>query len=198
VDRALCEARGLDPLVVADAFLDGGAKLLQIRDKTPSSAARLSLADALVARCRAAGARLIVNDYADLARTSGADGVHVGQEDLPVEDARRIVGPDATVGVSTHTDAQIAAAARTTATYIAVGPIYGTATKDTGYTARGLHLIRQAASTGKPVVGIGGITIEGVAEVLAAGAASAAIISDLLKDQDIAGRVRVLLAALRV
>src|SRR6266545_1393049 len=82
---------------------------------------------------------------------SNADGVHVGQEDLAVEEARRILGPDAVVGVSTHDEGQIEAAARTTATYIAVGPIYGTATKDTGYSARGLDLVRRAARTGRPV-----------------------------------------------
>ena len=188
VDTGACEARGLDPLGVAGAFLAGGAKLLQLRDKTPSSARRLALADALAARCRAAGARLVVNDYADIARMSGADGVHVGQDDLGVEDTRLVVGPGAIVGVSTHTEGQLRAAAATTATYIAVGPVYGTGTKDTGYTARGLGLVRHAASAGKPVVAIGGITLERAAEVLAAGASSVAVISDLLTGDDPAAR----------
>ena len=195
LDTGVCEARGLDPLAVAEAFLEGGARLVQIRDKTPSSAARLALADALVARCHAAGARLIVNDYCDIARLSGADGVHVGQEDLDVEDARAIVGPEAIVGVSTHDAGQIEAAAATSASYIAVGPVYGTSTKDTGYTARGLELVRIAARTGKPVVAIGGITLGRVREVLAAGASSAAVISDLLVG-DPEARVREFLQAI--
>ncbi len=108
----------------------------------------------------------------------------------------RSLGPDAIVGLSTHTDAQIAAAARTTATYIAVGPIYGTATKDTGYTARGLDLVRMAATTGRPVVAIGGITLARAPEVLEAGATSVAVISDLLTDGDPELRVRLFLSRL--
>ena len=173
---------GLEPLALLAAFLAGGARFIQLRDKTPATGARLALADAVVARAHAGGARLIVNDRADIARLSGADGVHVGQDDLPVDDARRIVGPDAIVGISTHDEAQIDAAARTSATYIAVGPIYGTATKDTGYTARGLDLVRRAALAGRPVVAIGGITLERAPEVLAAGAASVAVISGLLTE----------------
>ncbi len=106
--------------------------------------------------------------------------MHVGQDDLAVEEVRAIVGAEAIVGVSTHDEAQIAAAARTSATYIAVGPIYGTSTKDTGYSARGLDLVRRAAATRRPVVAIGGITLARAPEVVAAGAASVAVISDLL------------------
>jgi thiamine-phosphate pyrophosphorylase len=194
VDVDLCRARGLEPLAVLAALLDGGATFIQLRDKSPSGAAQLALADAAVALTRAAGARLIVNDRPDIARLSGADGVHVGQEDLPVEEARAIVGPAAIVGVSTHDDAQIAAAARTSASYVAVGPVYGTATKDTGYTARGLDLVRHAASVaGKPIVAIGGITLERAPHVLAAGAASVAVISDLLAGGDPAARTRAFL-----
>jgi thiamine-phosphate pyrophosphorylase len=189
LDVDLCRARGLEPLAILAAFLDGGAGFLQLRDKTPSTAERLRLAEAVVARAHAAGARVIVNDRADLARLSGADGVHVGQDDLPVDDVRRILGPDAIVGLSTHDEAQIEAAARTSASYIAVGPIYGTATKDTGYSARGLDLIRRAVLAGRPVVAIGGITLERAPEVFAAGATSVAVISDLLRG-DPAGMIR--------
>jgi thiamine-phosphate pyrophosphorylase len=180
VDTAVCAARGLDPRALADAFLRGGARLVQLRDKSTSSAERLSLADDLVRRTRAASATLVINDRADIARLSGADGVHVGQEDLTVEEARAVVGADAIVGVSTHDEAQIAAASRSTASYIAVGPIYGTSTKETGYSARGLDLVRGARALGKPVVAIGGITLERAREVIAAGASSVAVISDLL------------------
>ena len=189
VDVPLCNERGLAPLAVLDAFLAGGARLIQLRDKSPSSRDRLALADAAVARAHHAGARLVVNDRADVARLSGADGVHVGQDDLGVEETRAIVGPAAIVGISTHDEAQIEAALRSSATYIAVGPIYGTTTKETGYTARGLALLRRAAAGDKPVVAIGGITIDRAADVRAAGAASVAVISDLLRG-DPAERVR--------
>jgi thiamine-phosphate pyrophosphorylase len=196
LDVTLCRERGLDPLAILDAFLEGGATLIQLRDKTPATGARLALADAAVARARAGGARLVVNDRADIARLSGADGVHVGQDDLPVPDVRTIVGPDAIVGLSTHDAAQIEAAGKTTASYIAVGPVYGTSTKQTGYEPRGLELIALAVATGKPVVAIGGITLARAPEVIAAGAASVAVISDLLADRNPAARVRSFLASL--
>jgi thiamine-phosphate pyrophosphorylase len=195
VDTAVCAARGLEPLAITDAFLGGGARLIQLRDKSPSTADRLSLADAVVARAHARGATVVVNDRADVARLSGADGVHVGQDDLAVEDVRLIVGADAIVGVSTHDSEQIALAAQTSASYIAVGPIYGTATKETGYTARGLDLVRAAAATGKPVVAIGGITLDRAPDVLAAGASSVAVIADLLSG-DPAARVAAFLRRL--
>jgi thiamine-phosphate pyrophosphorylase len=196
VDVDLCRMRGLDPLAVLAAFLDGGARFIQLRDKSASSGARLALTDAAVGLARPAGARLIVNDRADLARLCGADGVHVGQDDLPVDDARRIAGLGAIVGVSTHDETQIAAALRTAADYIAVGPIYGTATKDTGFTARGLDLLRLASRGDRPVVAIGGITLARAPEAIAAGAASVAVISDLLTGGDPAARVRAFLDAL--
>jgi len=181
LDVTLCRERGLEPLAVLDAFLEGGARLIQLRDKSDSTGARLALADAAVARARAAGAMLIVNDRPDIAAMSAADGVHVGQGDLTVAAARLVVGPAAIVGVSTHDPAQVAAAAATDASYIAVGPVYGTSTKDTGYSARGLDLVRLASRSGRPVVAIGGITLERVPEVIAAGATSVAVISDLLR-----------------
>ena len=193
LDIDLCRERRLEPLAVLSAFLAGGASFIQLRDKTPSSSERLRTAEGAVARAHAAGARLLVNDRPDIARLAGADGIHVGQDDLSVDEARRILGPDAIVGLSTHDEAQIAAALRTTATYIAVGPIYGTATKDTGYTARGLDLVRTAAQAGRPVVAIGGITLDRIDEVLAAGASSVAVISDLLTGGDPAARVRAFL-----
>jgi thiamine-phosphate pyrophosphorylase len=194
LDVALCRERALDPLAVLDGFLAGGAGLIQLRDKSPASADRLALADAAVARVRAAGGRLIVNDRADIAVMSGAHGVHVGQDDLTVADVRAIVGGASMVGISTHDAAQIATAAATGADYIAVGPVFTTATKDTGYSARGLELVRTAAATGIPVVAIGGITLERAPGVLAAGAASVAVISDLLNG-DPADRVRQFLRA---
>jgi thiamine-phosphate pyrophosphorylase len=125
---------------------------------------------------------VIVNDRADIAAMAKADGVHVGQDDLPVADARAIAGASAIVGVSTHDERQVQAALETSADYLAVGPIYGTASKDTGYEARGLDLVRYAAAGAKPVVAIGGITLARTPEVIAAGATAIAVISELLRE----------------
>lgn len=146
-------------------------------------------------RARPYAAAVVVNDRADLARMAGAAGVHVGQDDLPVEDVRAVLGGEAIVGISTHDQAQIDAALGSTASYIAVGPIFGTATKDTGYGARGLDLVRYAARGDKPVVAIGGITLERAPSVFDAGAASVAVISDLLVGGDPEARARRFLAS---
>jgi Thiamine monophosphate synthase len=131
VDVDVCRLRGLDPLAVLDAYLAGGARFIQLRDKTTRTGPLTALADQAVLRAHAAGAALIVNDRADVAKLARADGVHVGQDDLPVEDVRLVVGEDAIVGLSTHDEAQIGRAIETSASYIAIGPIYGTSTKDT-------------------------------------------------------------------
>ena len=188
--------RGLHPQAVASAFLRGGARLLQIRQKSGGSADWLAIVRHAVTEGRPLGARVIVNDRADLAAIAGADGVHVGQDDLPVPDVRRIAGEDALVGLSTHTAAQVDAARQQGVGYIAVGPIFRTATKDTGYDPRGLELARYAAGTGTPTVAIGGITVQRAPEVLAAGVSSVAVISDLLSTGDPEARVRDYLAAL--
>jgi thiamine-phosphate pyrophosphorylase len=196
IDVGVCEARGLDAAEVGGACLRGGARLLQLRQKAGTDAGLLAIADRLAGAARDAGACLIINDRADIARLSDAGGVHVGQEDLPVGAVRRLLGPDAIVGVSTHDDAQLQAALGTEASYVAVGPIFGTSTKDTGYTARGLDLVRGAAGRGKPVVAIGGITLASAPAVIAAGATSVAVISDLLATGDPEQRVRQYLQAL--
>jgi len=196
IDTGVCAARSLDPVALAAAYFSGGARIVQLRHKDTSSANFLELADEIVRQARVRGGAVIINDRADIAKLSGADGVHVGQEDLTVVDARRVVGESAIVGVSTHDEAQIAAAAASSASYIAVGPIFETATKATGYAARGLALVRRAAVTGKPVVAIGGITLDRAAEVVEAGAASVAVISDLLDGGDPEARVRAYVARL--
>src|SRR5688500_1036240 len=180
IDTDVCRARGVDPLGVAQACLRGGARWLQIRWKEAPGGELLDLADAVVAAARGHGAAVIVNDRADIARMSGAAGVHVGQDDLSAADARRVVGASAIVGLSTHDERQVDAALASGADYIAVGPIFGTATKDTGYAARGLDLVRRAAGRGKPVAAIGGITLARAPDVFAAGATAIAVISDVL------------------
>jgi thiamine-phosphate pyrophosphorylase len=131
---------------------------------------------------------------------SGAGGVHVGQEDVPPAAARRLLGPDAIVGFSTHTPAQIEAAAREPISYIAIGPVFGTRTKATGYEAVGLDRVKEAVrrSAGRPVVAIGGITLATAPDVIAAGAQGVAVIADLLSDGDPAGRVRRVLSAMEM
>jgi thiamine-phosphate pyrophosphorylase len=170
--------------------------VLQLRSKRGRGEALLRLAEALVREAEACGGRLIVNDRVDVARLCGAAGVHVGQEDLTVDAARAILGSSAVVGLSTHDRAQIDAALAGSATYVAVGPIYATGTKDTGYSARGLDLVRYAAARGKPVVAIGGITLERAPEVVAAGASAVAVVSDLVALGDPEARTRAFLAAL--
>jgi thiamine-phosphate pyrophosphorylase len=196
IDTALCDAHGLEPVALAAACLAGGARLLQLRDKDESSAGVTGLAQRIVAAAHAAGAKVIVNDRADIALLSGADGVHVGQGDLPVAAVRALVGRTAIVGVSTHDREQIDAALAGDASYVAVGPVFGTATKDTGYAPRGLDLVRYAAGRGKPIVAIGGITLARAEEVAAAGASALAVISDILVGSDPAARVRAFLARL--
>jgi len=198
IDVDFCRHRGIDPSSLAAACLRGGATLLQVRQKSGGSGAFLALVRDLLRLPDAAEATIVVNDRADIACMAGAPGVHVGQEDLPVAAVRAVCGRDARVGVSTHTEAQVDAAAGAEIDYVAVGPIFGTATKETGYTARGLDLVRYAARQGKPVVAIGGITVEGARVVRDAGATAVAVISDLLAGDDPEARVREYLRALSI
>jgi thiamine-phosphate pyrophosphorylase len=196
VDVDLCRARGLDADAVAEAMLRGGARLIQVRDKGSGAGDMLARVDRLVALARPRDALVIVNDRADVAWLAGAAGVHVGQDDLQPSHVRRIAGDRLAIGLSTHTPAQIDAAAGEPVDYIAVGPVFGTATKHTGYDPVGLDSIRNArAHTTLPIVAIGGITIHTAAEVLAAGASAVAVISDLLVS-DPERRVRQYLAEL--
>jgi thiamine-phosphate pyrophosphorylase len=191
VDVEAAERAGWEVVELARAFFDGGARLVQIRAKRLPSGPFLALCDAIVALGASYNAAVIVNDRADLARLSGAAGVHVGQEDLPPADARAVVGPAAIVGLSTHDRVQIDAARLEPITYLAVGPVFGTRTKETGYRAVGVELVAEAvrAAGRRPVVAIGGITLENAAAVWAAGAAAVAVIGDLLTGGDPASRV---------
>jgi thiamine-phosphate pyrophosphorylase len=199
VDADVCQQSDRAPREVARAFLSGGVRLLQLRAKTLASGAFLDLAAAIVEESRAAGAMVIINDRADLAVLAQATGVHVGQDDLSPTDVRRVTGPDAIVGLSTHTTAQLTAALDEPISYLAIGPVFGTTTKATGYAPVGIDAVRQAAALAVtrvlPVVAIGGITLETAARVIAAGAASVAIIGDLLVG-DPEARVRQYLSAL--
>ena len=177
---------------LAAAYLDGGARLLQLRAPGVSSDVLEGWCDAVVARGSGYGATVVVNDRVDVARLCGAAGVHLGQEDLPVECARRIVGKNAVVGLSTHTSEQLGDALARPVTYVAVGPVYPTGTKETGYRPVGTSFVREAVAraAATPVVAIGGITLERAPAVLAAGAAAVAVIGDLLAGGAPAARVR--------
>ena len=198
LDTGVAASRGWTVADLGQAFLDGGAQLIQLRAKHLDARALLDAADRLVRLAEPAGARIVVNDRADVAAMCGAAGVHVGQEDLAPRDARALLGDRAMIGLSTHTPEQVDAALDEPIDYIAVGPIYGTSTKDTGYAAVGLDLVRDAvkAADTRPVVAIGGITLARAPEVLAAGAASVAVISDLLENGDPTRRVAEFLARL--
>ena len=191
LDAEVASAHGWTLVDLAAAVLDGGATLLQVRAKTLSSADLLELSRQVVALAAPFGAAVVVNDRADIAVLAGAAGVHVGQDDLSPAEARAIVGPDALVGVSTHSPDQIAEAARAPVSYIAVGPVFGTPTKATGYDAVGLDLVRSGRRHRRiDVVAIGGVTLDRVPQVIAAGATSVAVITDLLTGGDPAARTR--------
>jgi thiamine-phosphate diphosphorylase len=161
-------------------FLDGGASLIQLRDKEASGRELLEQAMACLKLTRKAGATLIINDRVDVALTAGADGVHLGQDDLSVDEAREILGEDKIIGVSTHSIAQFRAALETSANYIAVGPVYPTITKENPAPVVGLELVREARKlTDRPLVAIGGISHARAPEVIAAGADCVAVISAL-------------------
>jgi thiamine-phosphate pyrophosphorylase len=190
IDTRVCETRSLDPREVAAACLRGGARLLQLRVKSGPSVAFLALADDVVKAATRYGATVIVNDRADIARMAAAGGVHVGQDDMSPGRVRAVLGPGV-IGLSTHNEEQVdEALTLPTVDYIAVGPIYQTGTKDTGYGARGVDLVRYAAGRGKPVVAIGGIDLERGPLVIAAGAAMVAVITDLLATGNVEARVR--------
>lgn len=200
VDVGACARAGRAPRDLTRACLEAGVRLLQLRAKDLSGGAFVDLAHVLQADVAEAGARLVINDRADVAAIVGAAGVHVGQDDLAVDEVRGATGRDVLVGVSTHTRTQIGEALETPLSYLAVGPAFPTGTKDTGYEAIGLALVAHAsaaaAALGIPVVAIGGITLETAPSVIAAGAASVAVIGDLLEGGDPGKRALAYLTAL--
>ena len=215
-DADVCDHAGWTLVDFASACLDGGARFLQVRAKLAGAGLMLEWTAAIVARARAAGALVVVNDRADIARVAGAGGVHVGQRDLPSAMVRLVCGPGGHVGLlglSTHTMAQVESALAEPIDYLAVGPVFGTTTKATGHEAVGLaHLERAVArsradrdrgarpgpgrATALPVVAIGGITLERAVDAIRAGASSVAVISDLLSTGNPGARVGEFLAVL--
>lgn len=199
----VCDARGdgRDLAAFLDAALAGGVDLVQLRDKESDEETVLEAAPLFRAAADRHGAIFILNDRPDLVAAAGADGVHVGQDDLPVEQARQLVGAERIVGLSTHTPAQVEDASVRGASgaldYFAVGPVHATPTKP-GRPAVGLELIAHAARAERPVpwFAIGGIDAETVAPVVAAGARRAVVVRALTGAQDPAATARALRDAL--
>lgn len=183
LDTELCGRRGLDLVPAAEAILDKGARILQLRNKTFFSRDVFAAAQRIAALCAAAGAQFVINDRADIAMLLDA-GLHVGQDDLPPDAARRLIGPARLLGFSTHNETQLRAALREPVDYIAFGPIFGTASKRNPDPVVGVDELRRLrALSGKPVVAIGGITRANARQVIDAGADSVAIIAALLPEQ---------------
>jgi thiamine-phosphate pyrophosphorylase len=176
---------------IARALMDAGVRLLQYRAKAVPAREMLEMAAGLAAIAREHEAAFFVNDRPDVAYLASADGVHVGQDDLGVEQARAVVGTQRWVGVSTHSLEQFEKAAGTSADYIAIGPIFATTSKANPDPVVGTELIRRVRPlTKKPIVAIGGIRLERAAEVIEAGANSVAVISDIVGDADPAKKAR--------
>ncbi|HKV63039.1 MAG TPA: thiamine phosphate synthase [Candidatus Acidoferrum sp.] len=175
----------------AEKLAAAGVRLLQYRNKQASARELFESSKRLSSLLIPRGVNFVVNDRADVAVAAGAAGVHVGQEDLGAEAARSVIGDGKLLGVSTHNLEQFKDAAETSADYIAVGPVFSTSTKANPDPVVGIELIHQVRSlTDKPIVAIGGITLERAADVIRAGADSVAVISDILLAPDPAQQVR--------
>lgn len=178
-------------LAFAEMMAKSGVELIQYRNKQAASRTLFQVSESLAVLLDGRGVRVIVNDRPDIAVLAGAGGTHVGQEDLGVEEARAICGAACWVGVSTHTLQQVAQADKTSADYVAVGPIFPTRTKEKPGAVVGVDFVRQARElTQKPLVAIGGITLERAGEVFRAGADSIAVGRDLVCAADPAVRAR--------
>ncbi len=178
VDTGRLAKSGTAPLDFARVLARAGARIAQYRHKGEITRRRFEEAAAIAKLFRETGALFIVNDRADIALAVGADGVHVGRDDLPPAEARRIVGPDLLLGCSTHNAAQLAAADAQPVDYLAIGPMFGTRSKENPDPVVGIeNLPALRKLTGKPLAAIGGVSLENAGKLLAAGADSLAVIS---------------------
>ncbi|MFM2125485.1 MAG: thiamine phosphate synthase [Acidobacteriota bacterium] len=197
LDTGAVLARGLDPVRAAQDILDGGARILQFRHKSFLSRQAYGWLEAIAGLTREAGVPLVVNDRADLAKLFGAT-LHVGQDDLPPAAARSVLGA-LPLGFSTHNEAQLRASENEPIDYVALGPIFGTATKENPDATVGLEELRRLRPlTRRPLAAIGGITRATASQVIAAGADSVAIIVDLFpEDGDLRRRTAEWVSLLR-
>lgn len=181
LDPQQAALRGLDPTEVAGALLGAGAQWLQLRHKGAFTRADYDLAVAIGRLVHQAGAQYVINDRVDIALMAGADGVHIGQDDLPPRAVREIAGDRLFIGFSTHNEAQLRAGDKEPVDYLALGPIFATASKYNPDPVVGVdELARLRRLTSKPLTAIGGITRQSAGRAFAAGADSVAIISDFL------------------
>jgi thiamine-phosphate pyrophosphorylase len=187
ITESLC--RG-DWLATGRAAIDGGADCLQLREKGLPDGELLARARRLVDVCRQRDVLCIINDRPDVALAAGADGVHVGQDELPVADVRRIVGPDLLVGLSTHTVEQVAEAVEVSPDYLAIGPMFDSPTKPQAHLAGPATLRRAIEMTSLPVVGIGGIDAANVGAVVATGCRCVCVCSGVVSQPDAAAAAR--------
>ena len=193
---AIADAAFGDPTQLAEALFQGGARLIQIRNKKASARELLKQVERILALAPA-DAQILVNDRIDVALIADAAGVHLGQTDLAAAAARQILGPCRIVGISSHNLEQALDADHLPVDYVAVGPIFPTTTKENADPVIGLERLAAVCKRiHKPVVAIGGIKLENVREVLNAGASSIAVIRDLLADQDVAKRTHRWIASL--
>src|SRR3989441_4710055 len=184
-------SRGRDMLSVAAAALDGGATVIQLRDKTASTRLLIEEGLALRALTRERGALLIVNDRIDVALAVEADGTHVGQDDMPAQLARRLLGPKRILGVSAANIGEAEEAVAGGADYLGVGPIFPSLGKADAGPATGVHLLTELAQRyTTPLVAIGGITAENAPEVVRAGAAGVAVITAVVYAENITAASR--------
>lgn len=175
---------------VCQSALEGGARIIQLRAKDSGAKDFLRSAQTLRELTTKAGAVFIVNDRCDIAALSGADGVHLGQDDIPIEDARKILGIASIIGLSTHNPEEAVDAERRGADYISFGPVFATKTKKDAQPPKGLEALSKASgSVAIPLVAIGGITEETVTGVIGSGASSTALISEILLAGDVKGKV---------
>jgi len=185
---AIADAAFGNPVSLSRELFDGGARLVQVRNKTASARVFFDQVAAIL-KFAPSDSRLIVNDRADIALLAGAGGVHLGQTDLPPQRVRKILPSSQVIGISTHSAGQALDADSLPVDYIAAGPVFPTTTKTNAEPVIGLDGLRQiCARASHPVVAIGGITMENARDVFACGAASVAVISDLLKSGDVARR----------
>jgi thiamine-phosphate pyrophosphorylase len=191
LDVTSVTARAWDVVEVGDQLLDAGAEILQFRHKGHYSRRIFEELNRVAELCREAKAVLVVNDRADIARLVGA-ALHLGQEDLTPSEARAIAGANAVIGYSTHNESQLRLALTEPADYLALGPIFGTASKENPDPAVGVEELRRLRRVSdRPVVAIGGITRANARQVIEAGADSVAVIGDLFpSDGDVRARVR--------
>ena len=195
LDPSVCPARPLVEVLIAAA--EAGASLFQYRNKTASMKEAYTEALALRHAAAKAGVLFIVNDRCDLALAVDADGVHLGQGDLPLDLARKVMGPDKLIGISTHNPDQVREAAAGKPDYLGFGPIFKPGSKQDHDSVVGLEGLRTIRSlTSLPVFAIGGIQIDQVGEVVRAGANGVAVISAILKAPDISHAVKMFLAQL--